>query len=113
MPPKPKRKATEQPEAAPAGDHIVAPAAAAAAADGMNVDGDGVAAAANGAAGAADKSVTATPGTGIGQLKHYVSIQERHESEQTFKLPNPLVCPMMTDFYQITMAYAYWRSGKQ
>ncbi|KAK2559856.1 Nicotinate phosphoribosyltransferase [Acropora cervicornis] len=25
---------------------------------------------------------------------------------------NPLVQPLLTDFYQITMAYAYWKSGK-
>ena len=25
---------------------------------------------------------------------------------------NPLVQPLLTDLYQITMAYAYWRSGK-
>jgi len=25
---------------------------------------------------------------------------------------NPLVTPMLTDLYQITMAYAYWKSGK-
>eukprot|EP00052_Salpingoeca_macrocollata_P033078 m.7309 g.7309 ORF g.7309 m.7309 type:complete len:575 (+) comp4671_c0_seq1:94-1818(+) len=27
-------------------------------------------------------------------------------------MPNRLVCSMLTDFYQLTMAYAYWRSGK-
>ena len=26
---------------------------------------------------------------------------------------NPLVGPMLTDLYQLTMAYAYWRAGKQ
>ena len=25
---------------------------------------------------------------------------------------NPLVTPLLTDMYQITMAYAYWRSGR-
>ena len=25
---------------------------------------------------------------------------------------NPLVQPLLTDLYQITMAYAYWKSGK-
>jgi nicotinate phosphoribosyltransferase len=26
---------------------------------------------------------------------------------------NPLVTPMLTDLYQVTMAYAYWKSGRQ
>ena len=25
---------------------------------------------------------------------------------------NPLVSPMLTDMYQITMAYYYWKNGK-
>lgn len=25
---------------------------------------------------------------------------------------NPLVCPLLTDLYQLTMSYAYWRSGR-
>ena len=25
---------------------------------------------------------------------------------------NPLVCPLLTDLYQLTMPYAYWRSGR-
>lgn len=26
---------------------------------------------------------------------------------------NPMVSALLTDMYQITMAYAYWKSGKQ
>ena len=26
---------------------------------------------------------------------------------------NPVVGPMLNDLYQITMAYGYWKSGKQ
>ena len=26
---------------------------------------------------------------------------------------NNLVGPMLTDYYQLTMAYAYWKSGRQ
>ena len=41
-------------------------------------------------------------------------------SEETFKMEhkdtllnsNQVVRPMLTDFYQVTMAYAYWKSGK-
>lgn len=25
---------------------------------------------------------------------------------------NPVVQPLLTDFYQVTMVYAYWKSGK-
>lgn len=28
-------------------------------------------------------------------------------------LLNPLVSPLLTDLYQITMAYAYWNAGRQ
>ncbi|CAM9705249.1 unnamed protein product [Choristocarpus tenellus] len=26
---------------------------------------------------------------------------------------NPLVTPMLTDMYQISMTYAYWKAGRQ
>lgn len=26
---------------------------------------------------------------------------------------NPMVTPLLTDLYQFTMAYAYWKAGKQ
>ena len=26
---------------------------------------------------------------------------------------NPMVTPLLTDMYQLTMAYAYWKAGKQ
>src|SRR4051794_16341898 len=26
---------------------------------------------------------------------------------------NPFVTPMLTDFYQLTMVYAYWKGGRQ
>eukprot|EP00271_Cylindrocystis_brebissonii_P007368 TRINITY_DN20765_c0_g1_i1.p1 TRINITY_DN20765_c0_g1~~TRINITY_DN20765_c0_g1_i1.p1 ORF type:complete len:576 (-),score=118.19 TRINITY_DN20765_c0_g1_i1:897-2624(-) len=37
-----------------------------------------------------------------------------HPLQQKYRSPtNPLVTPLLTDFYQITMAYAYWKAGKQ
>lgn len=32
--------------------------------------------------------------------------------EDTLKPTNPLVSPLLNDLYQLTMAYAYWRSGR-
>lgn len=34
-------------------------------------------------------------------------------SKEQIKLPNNLVQPLLTDLYQITMAYAYWKNGKR
>lgn len=30
-----------------------------------------------------------------------------------FNHSHPVVIPLLTDLYQITMAYAYWKSGKK
>ena len=30
----------------------------------------------------------------------------------TFGPTNSLVCPLLTDMYQISMSYAYWKNGK-
>ena len=34
------------------------------------------------------------------------------EAKETHLNSNHVVRPMLTDFYQVTMAYAYWKSGK-
>ena len=36
-----------------------------------------------------------------------------HPDSAQDKPMNPMVGAMLTDYYQITMAFAYWRSGKQ
>ena len=30
----------------------------------------------------------------------------------TMEWHSPVIQPLLTDFYQVTMAYAYWKSGK-
>ncbi len=33
--------------------------------------------------------------------------------DPAFVPSNPLVTVMLNDYYQVTMAYAFWRAGKQ
>ena len=41
-----------------------------------------------------------------------MSAAKRQKVSQGELPTNPLVGPLMTDLYQLTMAYAYWRSGR-
>ena len=34
-------------------------------------------------------------------------------TKHSILVPNNLVQPLLTDLYQITMAYAYWKTGKR
>ena len=36
----------------------------------------------------------------------------RDERTPNRKPTNPLVTPLLTDFYQISMAYTYWKQGR-
>ncbi|KAL9229771.1 hypothetical protein vseg_005204 [Gypsophila vaccaria] len=39
-------------------------------------------------------------------------MERKSEKGALWKTTNPMVTPMLTDLYQFTMAYAYWKAGK-
>ncbi|CAM6092182.1 unnamed protein product [Calypogeia fissa] len=60
-------------------------------------------------------TTTATANNGI---QEKIELQGRTTTgrEEDNSLPpptNPMVTPLLTDMYQLTMAYAYWKAGKQ
>ena len=39
-------------------------------------------------------------------------VQDREDDDVVSPPTNPMVSALLTDMYQITMAYAYWKAGK-
>ncbi|OQV25078.1 Nicotinate phosphoribosyltransferase [Hypsibius exemplaris] len=48
-----------------------------------------------------------------GAVNHTVEVATSFHDKNTFRPTNSLVQPLLTDLYQITMAYAYWKAGKK
>ncbi|KAL2610277.1 hypothetical protein R1flu_028850 [Riccia fluitans] len=49
----------------------------------------------------------------LGILGSKVGVEADGARDRIPPTTNPLVTPLLTDMYQITMAYAYWKAGKQ